>query len=205
MPSQSLGKEKWSVKDQGFDPWNGDVRRLLSFCERMETAEAISNPVVHKPGKRNKDERNGKNRDAKKGRNGKENTSNGSSKDGNKYCMVHGKNNTHTTDQCNTLKAKIKGDGDKSNGSQNKTWSKKADDAKKKTHRDLAAFVSKQVSKSIRKELNAVSTSKKEDETNDDKSVAASLNQFDLSAFNYDDMNNLKIDSDDESEGEVST
>ena len=67
---------------------------------------------------------------------------------------------------------------------------RKSDSAKKDTKKDLAAFIAK----TVRKELHAFSKKRK----NDDMSEGE-LDQFDLSNFNYKDMDNLKIDSDDDS------
>ena len=60
----------------------------------------------------------------------------------------------------------------------------------------MAAFVKKAVEKGVKKSLKAQATKKRKEaseaESDDD------LNAFDPKDFNYEDMDNLKIDSDDE-------
>ncbi|MGL5934007.1 MAG: hypothetical protein ACRCZI_00125, partial [Cetobacterium sp.] len=64
----------------------------------------------------------------------------------------------------------------------NKSWSRKSDEAKDKTKKELAAFVGK----IIKKELNAVQKKKakkrKKDDDDDDDSVK-SVNAYDLSTI----------------------
>ena len=107
----------------------------------------------------------------------------------------------HATKDCNALQAeanrlKTNRDGNKSSGgktildkSKSKTWSKKADDAKKAAKDDLAAFIQKTVADSIKSSLKR----KSDDEESDDDLAA-----FDLKEFDYEAMDNLKIDEDDD-------
>ena len=74
--------------------------------------------------------------------------------------------------------------------SKNKSWNRKVEDAKKTTKTELNAFVKKAVQANLAK-INKKRVLKASD---DEKSV----NAIDLSGFDYDDMDNLKIDSDDE-------
>ena len=80
----------------------------------------------------------------------------------------------------------------------NKSWKRDADKGTSSSKKELAAFVRQQA----RKELHAFATKRKVSSNEDDKSVG-SLNgmedgEIDLSAFNYSEMDNLKIDSDDD-------
>ena len=87
----------------------------------------------------------------------KSKTSNGGSEQC--ECMFHGKNNTHSTEDCLVIKNQVKsmkGDGGKG-PSKNKTWKRDADDNKNKTKKELAAFVRKQA----RKELHAFAKKRK--------------------------------------------
>ena len=81
--------------------------------------------------------------------------------------------------------------------SKNKTWTCKADEAKTSTKKELAAYVKK----AVRKEVNSISKKRPAKDDDDEKS----LNAIDLSGFNYEDMDNLKIESNDDTveEGEV--
>ena len=77
----------------------------------------------------------------------------------------------------------------------NKTWNRKAEEGEKKAKNDLAAFIKKEISKGVKKSLEGQKSKKRkaiESDSDDD------LKAFDPKDFNYEDMANLKIDSDDE-------
>ncbi len=92
----------------------------------------------------------------------------------------------------------------------NKSWDRKAaekaKEAKKQTMKELASFIKK----TVRQELNAFHGTKRK--ADDDSPEEGELNAcdedgIDFAAFDYQDMNNLKISSDDdesEDEDEVS-
>ena len=128
------------------------------------------------------------------------NNSNDSSK---KKCILHGWG--HATEDCKVLQAEAKhpkmtNDSEKKDNnafskSSNKTWSRKAHEAKKKTNSDLAAFIKKEVGKAVQ----LVASKKRKSDDNDD-----SLAAFDLKDFDYEDMENLKINDGELSDGQVS-
>ena len=129
--------------------------------------------------------------------NGKKKASTSSKSNGKsnkKFCVLHGCG--HATDECDQLNAeakRIKG-GDlpekpkeltqgNFHFSGKKSWSRKAQDAKKKANKDLATFIQAEVKK-------ATSINKRK---SDDSSDEGNLNGFDLSDFNYEEMDKLKI------------
>ena len=189
----------WSAEmaKQDFDPFASTSIEVLAFCERMEAAEAVFQPT------NNKGKAGGNSKDSSKKK-----SSGGRKSEGQYYCLHHGKNTSHNTNDCQTLQKQSKKlkSGDESTGKHgNKTWSRKAEQNKEKSKKELAALMRK----TVRSELNALNKSKKRKESDDD-SDAASVNQIDeidLAAFNYTDMGKLKIDSDDSSfdEGELKT
>ena len=79
-----------------------------------------------------------------------------------------------------------------------KSWNKKVKKASKETKKDLAAYVAKEVCKSVRKELAAVDKKRKLDDSNSDGEIHTI--EAKLKDFNYKDMDNLKIDSDNDFE-----
>ena len=97
---------------------------------------------------------------------------------------------------------KTNSDTGKSKGKfSNKTWTKKADDSNKQSQKELNALVKKH----LKKELNALTKKRKND--SEEENIANELAAIDaqLKDFNYSDMDNLKIASDDDkSVGEVS-
>jgi hypothetical protein len=122
------------------------------------------------------------------------------------YCLLHGECG-HTTDECNALQREAKriksgngsSEGKSDGGSKNKTWSKKASEEKAKADGMMAALVKKQVKKAMKKHKSnlAAYASKKRKESDDSESDSScDLAAFDLKDFNYEDMENLKIDDD---------
>ena len=79
----------------------------------------------------------------------------------------------------------------KKSGGKTNTWSRKAEEAKSKSSKELAAFVKK----AVREEMNAVEKKRKPDSDDEE----GELNAIDLSNFDYDLLDNLKIESDDSS------
>ena len=99
--------------------------------------------------------------------------------------MLHGNNSSHTTEECHKLKAeatRLKGDGD----GKNKIWTKKAQDYKDKTRKDLSAIVAKAIKKGVHKELSNIESRKRE---SDDDSSEGEINLIeDLNKFNLNDL-----------------
>jgi hypothetical protein len=180
-----------TMDEHDFDPFRtGQLIQLVEFCERLENNEARNggHDGSRKPGGTSN---NKKSKTYAKGKN-----SHGSGEG--KWCAFH-ETNTHTTEECTTLKrlkAKQKADSDKK---PNKTWTKKSDDAKQYTKKELNALVRKvtiKANKQTKKELSAVAKRKKDD---DDESVG-SLNMIEtrmkdvdeeLKKFNFDDVDQL--------------
>ena len=110
---------------------------------------------------------------------------------------------THTSDECKVLQEQARKMKDDGNGQSrgkfgNKTCSRKAKESSQSSKKDLAAFIKKQVSKGVQKEL---MSSDKKRKTKEDPDMNAF--EGDLKGFNCTDMDNLKIDSDDESTGSI--
>ena len=173
---------------QGFDPVTATLAEVVNFMERIEQAEDSEGHRVDHSQKGNNN--NGKSKKAKTKGNG-----------GNKHCLVHGKC-SHTSDECEVLKKRAEeyksNKGNSGGGFSNKTWTRKADESTKSSKKDLAAFIKKAVSQGVRRELNSIDKKRKGDD------LDLNAIDMDLNGFNYEDMDNLKIDSDDESVSEVS-
>ncbi len=173
--------KSWSkeMEKQGFDPLTKSLIQVVDFLERIEATEDRPEP------KSSGSKDSGK----KKAKGSSKNDSSG----GSKYCSLHGKG-SHTTDECRTIQAKIKDlKSDESGGSKNKTWSRKADDEKKKSQKEFNSFVKKMV----KKELNAMSSSKK-------RKAEANNIEVDDSGIDFDNFNldDWKPDSSDDSSHE---
>ena len=176
------------------------IDAVVDFMERIEDTEDFdadrnTKPAAKKSGHGNKS--------------GKKSTDNKGKSE--HFCLHHGKNSSHNTEDCHKMineakllkKADGKGDGKSGNGKcGNKTWSRKADEASKAAKQDLASFIRKEIKKGVKKDLKAIS--KKRKSSKDSEDSEGELHAFDLKDFNYQDMENLKID-DDEILDEIST
>jgi hypothetical protein len=185
---------------QDFDPIVKTLAEVVDFCKHMEAAEDFE-PA------RDGQKTSHKSKSDKKKDYSKQGKSN--SKSSNKYCPLHGNNTSHTTDECHVLKKHAqslrktaKHDGDQKPAFNNKTWKRDASKSATTSKKELATFVRKQA----RKELYAFTKKRKMTDDNDDEKSTASLNnieskedgEIDLSAFNFQDMDDLKIDSEDD-------
>jgi len=171
------------MERQGFDPFSHTPGEILDFCERLEVAEAIETPVKAKKGNDRTKKHKSKNASARK------------EEDPDYYCMIHGPNRSHNTDDCYSLKKQIKEGKYDNKGTKNKSWSRKAEDAKVKSKKDLAAFISK----TIRKEMNAMDK-KRPAEEEDNGSNEDEPEEGELAAFDFSNLAELQIDSDDSME-----
>ena len=180
---------------QDFDPFRDTttISKVVAFCERLESAEDFTPDQ-----KRAKDSapntkygtNNKKSRFQSKGK---------SSKGDGKWCEYH-ETNTHDTSECSVLRKMKDGKKDYSSDKKSgKTWTRKSDDAKKFTKKELNALVKKKV----KKELNTIAKRKKsdDDDDSDDKS-ASSLHMLEnemrdvdeqLKQFNFDDVKDDEI------------
>ena len=176
---------------QGFDPVVKTLQEVVNFMERIEQSEDFEGQRVDHSQK------------SSSGSNGKAKKAKTKGQHGTKWCMVHGKG-SHTSDECEVIKKRVadykSGKTNSGGRFQNKTWTRKADESTKSSKKDLAAFIKTAVAKGVKQELNSVD--KKRKAKDDDLDLHAF--DEDLKGFNYEDMDNLKIDSDDESTGEVS-
>ena len=197
---------------QGFDPIENDIDQVVSFMENVETAEEFDTDKGTQKNTGKKVDNKKKTSKPNGGGSGASNGNGNNHNKGTKYCIVHGQC-SHTTSECRTIQNESKkaktgngngngggkqqgsSDNNKKNG--NKTWSRKAEEAKKEAQNDMAAFVQKEVAKSYMKMVKAHKKRKCDD--SDDDSLAA----FDIADFNYEDMENLNIDDDDKTEVSV--
>ena len=162
---------KNEMQRQGFDPLEKSRKEFLDFCQRLEDI-----PDFHPTAPKSK-----KTSVAKNGKKPRVSFDKSSEK---KYCKMHGEGN-HSTSECRTIKNQ--------HGSQNKSWSRKAEDNKKKSAKELASFVRK----AVREELNSISDKKRKSDSSDDEEAFAFLNDNNLSDFNYGALNDLSIHDDD--------
>ena len=172
---------------QGFAPLEHTPVEVVDFMERIEAAEEFDGHTVTGKSKDNGGKKSFN-------QNGK---GNDHSKTG-KYCALHGKGN-HTTDDCRTIKSQVKklkssnDNNDKSTknvrfASKNKTWSKKADDYKKKSQQELNAMG--KVVEKLKKEVNALTKKRKSEDSDEEElhAVERQLEAIDMNGFDIEDL-----------------
>ena len=119
--------------------------------------------------------------------------------------MIHG-TGSHTSEDCQKLKAEAKrlksrqyqtdGKPDYAKSS-NKSWNRKALDNKASTKQELSAYVQRKIKAGIQKELASFDKKRKPD-TEEGEVEANAFDANNLADFNYEDMRDLKIDSEDD-------
>ena len=178
-------------------------QQVIDFMERIELTEDFdSDKKVTTVAKKN---------------NNKKKSSSNTTADGTYECMVHGKNNTHDTSDCKTLKAQVKklktnntgGAGNNKKG-KNKTWKKESKEKTTDSKKELAALT-KQVNELTKQlEVNAIEPVKKRKvkwpstEEVDEMDLAAI--DAELKEFNYGDLDKMDIADDaneDKEDGEL--
>jgi hypothetical protein len=195
------------IKDmdkQGFDPVTKSPEQVTDFLEQLETAEDFD-PDKQKQVNNNNNNNKNKGKMQKQG-------SNNNAKNGDKYCMLHGKGN-HSTDECRNMQAQAKrmktnGGDSKPSGSKNKTWNRKDGDKKKVTFgkNEINTLVKKAAKKAAKKEINALSKKRKSEDSDSEEemnNIEERIEDMDLNNFNSEDLK--KVLDDDEFSDEIST
>ena len=156
---------------QGIDP---DSKTLIEVVNLFERIEASEDNVEDKFTK------------VQKGKGGKTNKSSGKkSGEGQFYCLLHGANSSHNTDDCHKMKAdakRLKTDEGKKGGKtfSNKQWKRQADDGKNQSKNEL----NKLVKKAVRKEMNNAEKKRKSDDSDQEvNALEEHLFQMDLDAI----------------------
>ena len=170
---------------QGFDPLAQTFNQVIAFMERIEESEdpqMIDKKPAAKKVAKSPWKENGK-------------------KPGGKYCLLHGTGG-HSTDECRHLQQQAKklkdshgsdktGSGPNKFG--NKSWSRKSAEAKASSSKELNAFIKKAIARGVAKELNSAERKRKAADSSDEE---GEINMVDLSEFNYEDMEKLRIKDD---------
>ena len=171
--------KSWTNKmdEHDFDPLAHSLEELISFCERLESAEQLERGPTEQ-----KQSSNGKKSSSKKFKSLRNNPDSGSGK----WCHYH-ETDTHNTAECETLKrlkSQQKSGNSSSGPSKNKTWKRKADDAKSYSKKELSAIGKKAAKEAIKKakaECNAVAKRKTEE---DEMSISSSSSES-VNSANY--------------------
>ena len=169
---------------QSKNPDFMEIQDILLFLEGVEEADTFVPDVEKSTGNKSSKSKGSSNDNKSKG-------------NGQKYCLLHGTNSSHSTDECNTLKSEAKriktnksGGKDKKSKYGNKTWKKSSDDAKKSAMKEMNAFAKasaeKAVKDAVKKQMNAIQRKR----SSDDESMSeGELNNIEMSLFNEKEKN----------------
>ena len=141
---------------QGKDPDTMSAEQIMTFCEQLEEAEDFT-PAVKKEA--------GKGKSKGKG----QKPSSNDKGDGKYYCLLHGKNDSHDSNDCHKLKdqaKRLKTGNSQTGSSKNKTWKRDSDKSTNKSKKELNAMTKKM--EKLQKEVNSIKKRKSDD---DDESV----------------------------------
>jgi len=191
---------------QGFDPLTCTPDQVVAFMEQIETSEDFDG-----------DKKNTTTVSTKKGTGKKKaGTGNNNANSDGFYCIMHGKNTSHDTNDCTALKAHVKKtktgtDANTQKGKgKNKTWKNKSEKETTDSKKELAALTKqvKDLSKKI--DLNVIEPVKKRKvkwPTAEDEQDTVDLAAIDkeLKDFNYGDLDKMDIneEADEKEDGEV--
>jgi hypothetical protein len=176
------------MERQGFDPMENNLTDVIGFMEQIEASEDFDP----------KPSANDKSKDKSQGKakgNRSRNTGTGRQ---DLYCVYHGECN-HSSNDCAVLKAlaaqkKAKtshNSNDRNDRKPSGNWKSNADNQRRKSNKDLNAFVKKAVKAGVKKEL----SEKKRKASSDDELDLAALDE-ELASFNYT-LDNLDINEND--------
>ena len=167
LPNKFLKK----MAEQGFDPTDEDLNKMIEFCERIEFTKDLEQDPKLK-GQKATAQKGGK--DPKGGAS----KSNQKRSDATYNCLYHGKNTSHNTDQFKVLMDQAskmaaahscsKHQNKKARFT-NKSWNRTSDKAKKENTKKMYAFVTDMVKRAMKGEK------KRKDPPS-----------FDMNAFNFD-------------------
>ena len=176
---------------QSFAPMHHNILDVIELMQNIEASEDFDKNSSKVESK------NSKKKDFKKS---------SDKSNGKKHCLIHGPNTSqHNSNDCKMLQTEAKhqksgnsnASASKPKGkfSNNKTWKCNAIVKTKESKKELNAFVQQAVKDGITKELSKNESKKSQSDDNEDEINAL---DFNLSGFNYEDMDNLEIDSSDE-------
>jgi hypothetical protein len=189
----------WSrkLREQGKDPLLMGTTLFINAMEAIESAETDFNAASNGDSGTSAKKSNKSSKKAKRS-----NKSTNSGDGGEYYCLKHGKNSTHATDDCLVLKRLAnKGSGNTNTKSKNKTWKRDADKSTSESKKEVAAFLKKAVKKELNSFLKAKGQSKDKKRKADLNAVDADLlsdGEVSLSGFDYDQLDNLNFDDSDD-------
>ena len=161
----------------GFNAVENTMESFIEFCERLEFSESVYNST-HKG--KNANTQKGNNGTTSKEKDGKSKKSGDKRKPGKHYCLYHGENNTHNTDDCKVLKAQAER---MANAHANRGGKYKSGDTadSKQKRKEFTSFATNVIEKVIKKMKRA----------HDKKSSES----FNMEEFNYEAFKSLEVSS----------
>jgi hypothetical protein len=183
---------------QGFDPLLKTPQEVVDFMERIEMSEDFDQKATKVTSTKSNNKKKANS-----------NANKAADNNGSYYCMLHGSNNTHATDDCNALQADVKkrkandGNSKPKGKGKNKSWTKKAAESTvEESKQELAALVKKVQKLGKKLELNAVEPVKKRKvnypSSDEEEEAEFDFDDAELKNFNYGDLEKMTIKEDGE-------
>ena len=183
----------------GFDPVAASLTEFIEFCERIEFTKGLDEALGTKPKTAQKgNDQMARNNNTGSLRNARPSVRGDKRKNADYYCLYHGQNSTHNTDQCKVLQEQARRMSGAHASIPNKrprygsrTWDRSNNNTNKNDKNDkgkneINAYIQNMVDNAVRQKL----TKRKDPPTKQEE---------DLDAFNYADFEQLEI-SDTESD-----
>ena len=162
----------------GFNAVENTMEDFIEFCERLEFSEGVYNST-HKG--KNANTQKGKDGTTSKEKEGKSKKSRDKPKPGKHYCLYHGENNTHSTDDCKVLKAQAERMANNHTNRGGKFKNGNNGDQNHQKRKEFTSFATNIVEKIIKK-------MKRSHDKNKDES-------YTMEEFNYESFQNLEVSS----------
>ena len=182
------------LREQSKDPLLMSYFELVATLENYESAETDFDATT----KSQNSNGNKKKSIAKKGK-PQGNKPKGEDEPGSKYCIRHGWNNTHTTDECAVLKKLAEADKAAKGGnkSKNKTWKRTNEDTKSTPSKDQTK---KEIQSFIKEAFKAELKAAKKRKTKDLNNVEIENDDTDWGDVDFDALEEFANDDDSSSE-----
>ncbi len=168
---------------QGFNPVEHSLQEFIEFCERLEVSEDIYDGA-HTKGQKTKFQKESSSNSNPQKETGK--PFNKKRKHTNYFCLYHGNNTSHNTDDCKILKAQAERMAAAHKNAGKNTWSrekankeKEENDKKKKAFQSYVTEIVVQANKKLKQDHNE-----------------AGASSFNLDSFNYEEFCDLPVSDD---------
>ena len=168
----------------GFNTIACTTDNFIEFCERLELSESIYDKT-HLKSQKTPTQTSNSGTTPKGGHNKSTRKNSGKNRNQSHYCLYHGQNSSHNTDQCKVVKAQTERMANQHSQKGAGKYKNKFDSDDKNKRKQFQSFAIDFVEKAFKKMKKASSDSSKNKET-----------------FSFQDFQNMSVSSDDSSDSD---